>query len=114
MRINCPQCSEPVMPDAEQLARSGLDAAAVAGFDFRAGAGCAHCRGTGYRGRRAVTEILVLDDTLRELIIAREPARVLKEAARARGTRTLREAGVALVRSGATSLAELNRVTLVG
>jgi general secretion pathway protein E len=114
MRINCPQCSVPVVPEAEQLVRSGLAAAEVAGFEFRAGAGCAHCRGTGYRGRRAVTEILVLDDVLRELIIAREPVRVLKEAARARGTRTLREAGVALVRSGGTSLAELNRVTLVG
>ena len=114
MRINCPQCSVPVVPEPEQLVRSGLDAMEVADFDFRAGAGCAHCRGTGYRGRRAVTEILVLDDKLRELIIAREPVRVLKEAARARGTRTLREAGVALVKSGGTSLAELNRVTLVG
>jgi len=114
MRINCPECSGPVVPEPEQLARSGLAVGEVADFDFRAGAGCAHCRGTGYRGRRAVTEILVLDDKLRELIIAREPVRVLKEAARARGTRTLREAGVALVKSGSTSLAELNRVTLVG
>jgi general secretion pathway protein E len=114
MRINCAQCAVPVTPGADELARSGLAPAEVADFQFRAGAGCPHCRGTGYRGRRAVTEILVLDDALRELIIAREPVRVLKEAARARGTRTLRQAGVALVKSGATSLAELNRVTLVG
>jgi len=103
-----------VVPTAEELARSALTEAEVAGFEFRAGVGCAHCRGTGYRGRRAVTEILVLDDVLRELIIAREPVRVLKDAARARGTRTLREAGLALVADGSTSLAELNRVTLVG
>ncbi len=114
MRINCSHCAVPVVPTAEELTRSALTEAEVAGYDFRAGAGCAHCRGTGYRGRRAVTEILVLDDVLRELIIAREPVRVLKEAARARGTRTLREAGLALVANGSTSLAELNRVTLVG
>jgi len=114
MRINCSHCAQPVVPTAEELARSALTEAEVAGFEFRAGVGCAHCRGTGYRGRRAVTEILVLDDVLRELIIAREPVRVLKDAARARGTRTLREAGLALVADGSTSLAELNRVTLVG
>ena len=114
VRINCTHCAARVLPPPEELARSGLDPAEVTEFEFRVGTGCAECRGTGYRGRRAITEILVLDDALRELIIARQPVRVLKDAARSRGTRTLREAGVALVGSGATSLAELNRVTLVG
>jgi general secretion pathway protein E len=113
VRLNCGQCAAPVTPDALLLERSGLGGAGAAGYDFRAGAGCAHCRGTGYRGRRAITEILVLDDALREMVIAREPVRRLKEAARARGARSLRDAGLALVRSGETSLAELNRVTLV-
>jgi general secretion pathway protein E len=112
MRLNCTHCAAPVMPPAELLARSGL--ADGAGCDFREGAGCAHCRGTGYRGRKAITEIMVLDDELREMVISREPVRRLKEAARARGTRTLREAGLAVVRRGETSLAELNRVTLSG
>ena len=110
VRLNCPQCAVPQMPPAELLARSALRE--HAGFDFREGPGCAHCRGTGYRGRKAVVEIMVLDDELRELIISREPVRRLKEAARARGTRTLREAGLALVEQGVTSLAELNRITL--
>jgi general secretion pathway protein E len=113
VRLNCGQCAAPVTPDALLLERSGLGGAGAAGYDFRAGAGCAHCRGTGYKGRRAITEILVLDDALREMVIAREPVRRLKEAARARGARSLRDAGLALVRSGETSLAELNRVTLV-
>ena len=113
MRINCDHCAVTVAADADLLSRSRLAPETVRDFTFREGPGCAHCRGTGYRGRRAVTEIMVLDDELREMVIAREPVRRLKEAAKSRGTRTLREAGLALVRSGDTSLAELNRVTLV-
>jgi general secretion pathway protein E len=102
------------VPEAAQLEESGLAGLIGAGgYDFRAGTGCGHCRGTGYKGRRAIAELLVLDDELRELIVTRAPMRQLKEAARARGTRTLREAGLALVASGETSLAELNRVTFV-
>jgi general secretion pathway protein E len=110
MRMSCTHCAVAVTPPAELLARSLIGDAAS--FSFREGQGCAHCRGTGYRGRKAITEIMVLDDELREMVIGREPVRRLKEAARARGTRTLREAGLELVRRGETSLAELNRITL--
>jgi general secretion pathway protein E len=75
--------------------------------------GCKDCRNTGFRGRRAVGELLVLNDELRELIIARAPARKLKDAARAAGTVPLREAAVRLVESGETTLEEINRVTFV-
>ena len=77
------------------------------------GRGCGQCRGTGYRGRKAVGELLVLNDELRELIIARAPARKLKEVARAAGTLPLREAAMRLVTNGETSLEEINRVTFV-
>lgn len=114
LRLNCRHCAVPQVPDAALLEESGLAGLIGAGgYDFRAGTGCGHCRGTGYKGRRAIAELLVLDDELRELIVTRAPMRQLKEAARARGTRTLREAGLALVASGETSLAELNRVTFV-
>jgi general secretion pathway protein E len=75
--------------------------------------GCAECRGTGFKGRKAIGELLVLNDELRELIIARAPARRLKEAAQAAGTVPLREAAMALVNSGETTLEEINRVTFV-
>jgi general secretion pathway protein E len=52
----------------------------LAHFDFRRGSGCGDCRGTGYRGRKAVAEILNLNDELRELIIEKRPIRQLKEA----------------------------------
>jgi general secretion pathway protein E len=77
------------------------------------GSGCAPCRGTGFRGRKAIAELLVLNDELRELIIARAPARKLKDAARAAGTVGLREAALRLVDNGETSLEEINRVTFV-
>ena len=77
------------------------------------GSGCGQCRGTGYRGRKAIGELLVLNDELRELIIARAPARKLKEVARAAGTLPLREAAMRLVNNAETSLEEINRVTFV-
>jgi general secretion pathway protein E len=57
-------------------------------------------------------EVLLLDDELRELIVTREPVRRIKEAARAKGTRLMREVGLDLVRNGETSLKELNRVVI--
>jgi general secretion pathway protein E len=77
------------------------------------GKGCAACRGTGFRGRKAIGELLVMNDELRELIIARAPARKLKEAAAAAGTIPLRDAALALVNAGETRLEEINRVTFV-
>ncbi len=77
------------------------------------GHGCAQCRGTGFKGRKAIGELLVLNDELRELIIARAPTRKLKEAARAAGTLSLRDAAQRLVDNGETSLEEINRVTFV-
>jgi general secretion pathway protein E len=77
------------------------------------GKGCAECRGTGFKGRKAIGELLVLNDELRELIVARAPARKLKDAARAAGTVPLRDAAMALVQAGETTLEEINRVTFV-
>ncbi|HEX6295909.1 MAG TPA: GspE/PulE family protein [Burkholderiales bacterium] len=77
------------------------------------GKGCKECRNTGYRGRKAIGELLVLNDEMRELIVARAPARKLKEAARAAGTVPLREAALRLVETGDTTIEEINRVTFV-
>jgi general secretion pathway protein E len=75
--------------------------------------GCPECRNTGFRGRKAIGELLVLNDELRELVVARAPARQLKDAARAAGTVPLRDAALALVEAGETTLEEINRVTFV-
>ena len=77
------------------------------------GSGCPECRGTGFKGRKAIGELLVMNDELRELIVARAPARRLKEAAQAAGTIPLRDAALALVDAGETTLEEIDRVTFV-
>jgi general secretion pathway protein E len=113
VRINCPHCSASHAPTAVQLSEAGLTVERVAGFKFQAGRGCGHCRGSGYKGRRAISELLLFTDEIRERVAARAPIRELKELALAGGTQFLREAAVQLVREGVTTLEEINRVTVV-
>jgi len=113
LRQACPSCAVPVQPSEAELAEAGLTPEAVRGFTFVAACGCGRCRGTGYRGRTAIAEILLLDDELRQLIIDRQPIARVKEAARRRGLRFLRESAVAQVAAGHTTLQEINRVTFV-
>jgi len=111
LRLACPQCAVESTPDAELLAKSGLDGAAIAGWRLVRCKGCEHCRGTGYRGRTAIAEMLVLDDEMRQLIVERQPVSRLKEVACTKGTRFLRESALDLARAGRTTLQEANRVT---
>jgi len=113
VRVNCTYCTHTIVPDHPLLVESALSEEQVQGWNFRAGRGCGHCRGTGFRGRKAISEILVLNDEIRELIVSREPIRKVKEAARKLGTRFLREAALDVVKAGESTLQEINRVTLV-
>jgi general secretion pathway protein E len=113
VRLVCPYCAADTPPSAELARDSGISPAEIAGFRFRTGLGCRECRGTGYKGRKAIAELLVLNDDLRELIAARAPVRQIKEAALRSGTRFLREAAIDAVRCGETTLQEINRVTFV-
>jgi general secretion pathway protein E len=112
LRVNCPHCSAPYQPSAQELDLLRIAAEDVPQWQFRAGVGCGDCRGTGYKGRRAIAEVLLLSDEIRELIIDRAPIRTIKEQARKAGTRTLREAAMAMAQRGETTLAEVSRVTL--
>lgn len=111
IRTNCPHCSVPHLPSDAELARVNLSRSDVADYKILQGVGCGDCRGTGYKGRRSIAEILILNDELREMIVEKRPIRQIKEVARANGTRSLREAALALVRRGETSLLETRRVT---
>ena len=112
LRVNCAHCAAPYVPGDAELARLGLSRAEVADFDFRQGTGCGDCRGTGYRGRRAIAEILILDDEIRDMVVEKQPIRLIKDAARRGGTRQLREVALGVVKRGETTLAEVKRVTL--
>jgi general secretion pathway protein E len=111
LRLNCEHCAVDVPPDPQDLRDSGLTEQAVQGWRFRAGAGCGHCRGTGYKGRKAVAEVLMLNDAMREMICTRAPVSRMKEEAAQNGFRLARVAALELVRLGETTLTELNRVT---
>ncbi|SEM69398.1 general secretion pathway protein E [Nitrosomonas marina] len=113
VRLLCPHCTVDERPTDEQIKEAGIEPEAVSSFVFRIGKGCGQCRGSGYRGRHAISEILILNDEIRELIVAQEPIRKIKEAARTNGTKFLREAALDMVRKGETSLEEANRVTIV-
>lgn len=114
VRTLCPRCgvrAEPCGDDVEALA---LDEQFLASAHLVSARGCGHCRGTGYRGRRAIAEVLVLTDLLRELIVNEAPISRVKEEARRGGTRLLRESALSLAHQGLTTLAEVRRVTLQG
>jgi len=113
VRINCSHCSTEDQPDASLLADSGISPLAAADFQFRKGRGCAECRGTGYKGRKAIAELLQLTDDLRELIAIGAPQRRLREEAARGGMNLLRDAALDLVRRGESTLEEVNRVTFV-
>ena len=113
MRRICPDCAVEQQPDDDLLAASGLTREDTRDYVFRVGRGCGRCRGTGYHGRRAIAEILILNDEIREMIMRGDPVRLLREAAARNGTRTLREAALESVRIGETTLQEINRVTFV-
>lgn len=76
----------------------------------REGTGCATCSGTGYRGRLAIAELLVLDDVLRQAFARGESGASLRALALSRGFRTLRDDGARLVQDGVTTVAEIARV----
>ncbi|MBI2315589.1 MAG: type II/IV secretion system protein [Betaproteobacteria bacterium] len=112
VRLVCRACAQPITPASDLLEASGIPQGSS--YSFLEGRGCGQCRGTGYRGRKAIAEYMVLNDELRELIVARTSIRELKEAAARSGTLSLRQAALAAVAAGQTTLAEVNRVTFVG
>jgi general secretion pathway protein E len=113
IRIVCEQCAERHVPTRQILEESQLSVAASAAYNFTIGRGCQHCRGSGYRGRKAIGELLVLNDELREAIINRAPVRQLKELSQKGGVRLIRSVALDLVRRGETTLEEVNRVTVM-
>ena len=111
IRLVCRQCAETV--PVERGSAEAIDGLieGPAGPVLQRARGCAHCRGTGYRGRKAIGELLTIDDELREAIVAKVPIRQLKELAARAGVRLIRTAALDLVRSGQTTIEEANRVT---
>lgn len=113
VRLICPACKEPFDPEEETLRELGLTPADLqrhAGHLFR-GRGCEACRHTGYRGRTGIYELLVIDDPVRNLIMQRANANMIKTNSVGRGMRSLLQAGAQKVLQGRTTPEEILRVT---
>jgi len=113
VRKICPHCREEVSVTAETIREAGLDPDALGGQVFYEGRGCLECDGTGFHGRMAIAELLDLSDRIRGLILERRPAAEIKRAAKDEGMTFLRDAALAKVFEGSTTLKEINKVTFV-
>ncbi len=113
VRLICGSCKRTVKATREQLLASGLDPKRYLDFTFHEGKGCIDCNGTGYTGRTAIAELLDMSDRIREMILEKRPAADIKRAAKEEGMTFLREAALAKVFMGKTSLHEINKVTFV-
>ena len=100
VRRVCPKCKESYEPDPATLPR---DLILSPGEKLARGVGCPNCRGTGYRGRTGLYELMVMNDVIAEKIIERAPSPQIIAAGRASGLRLLREDGWVKVRAGATT-----------
>lgn len=112
VRKICLNCKEEYVPSEAQLMELGLTPEMVAERVFFYGKGCDYCNNTGYRGRQAIYELMVMDDELRELIMQHASTNVLRAEARKRGMRTLREAGLLTLYDGVTTIEEIVKETL--
>ncbi|MBL0927169.1 MAG: Flp pilus assembly complex ATPase component TadA [Phycisphaerales bacterium] len=114
VRTICSQCKEPYTPTEEQLMELELTPEDVVGRQFFRGRGkaCDRCRGSGYKGRTALFEIMQMNDTLRDMVMKQASTAVLRDQARKFGMRTLREAGLLSIYDGMTTIDEVVRETI--
>jgi len=113
VRSICPHCRVPVEIHPDQCLESGIDYDTVKHQTFFEGKGCNECHGLGFRGRKAITEFLDMTDSIKEMILAGKSSSEIRVAAMAQGMTSLRQAAVAKVFRGETTLKEINRVTPV-
>ncbi|MBX3363813.1 MAG: Flp pilus assembly complex ATPase component TadA [Phycisphaeraceae bacterium] len=113
VRTICTRCKEEYTPTEEELMELQLTPADVRGKQFFRGRGCDNCHKSGYRGRMAIFEIMVMDDGLRELVMKEASTAILREYSRKRGMRTLRECGLLAIFEGQTTIDEVVRETIL-
>lgn len=110
IRTICPVCKEPYQPDPKALGMlvpKGLDTAHMTFFHGR---GCPDCAGTGHKGRTGIFELLMLDESIQNLVLEKAPSNVIMAKARTIGMHTMAEDGWLKVTAGITTIEEVLRV----
>ena len=111
VRVPCPICQEEYVIEDSMIKQLGFPLEEASKLKMVKPKGCVECGFTGYRGRTGIFEFLRVTDEIRALILQRKDSQVLKELARQRGMRTLRQDGWLRVKEGLTTVQELLRVT---
>jgi type IV pilus assembly protein PilB len=112
VRRVCAKCREEIRVSSDLLFELGLDREQIEGQKFFRGAGCDGCNNTGYKGRVGLFELMVLNDKVRDMIMAKATTDEIRNQAQQDGMVTLREFGMGLARQGVTSLEEVVRETI--
>ncbi|MBQ17717.1 MAG: pilus assembly protein PilB [Planctomycetaceae bacterium] len=110
IRVVCPKCAEPYDPDPEEMGNFSYTEEQMAEANFVRGAGCKHCQHTGFRGRKAVFEMMTMNSALRDMTFRREPTQNLRRQARLLGMRTIVEDAADKVIEGVTTFGEAHRL----
>ena len=112
VRILCDKCKAPDPdPDKKFLSLLGFTEKELQGRQILRAVGCPNCNGTGYRGRKGIFEMMVMNNEVRELAFKRSPTNVLRKAAKAGGMKSLLDDGKVKILNGLTTPAEICRVT---
>ena len=111
VRKPCPNCAAPYVPEPDTLALLGLRPEDLGDATPMRGTGCPQCGSTGYRGRTAVYELLVVDSAMREVLMREATETAVAAQARASGMQTLRASALNKARRGETTFEEAIRVT---
>lgn len=108
----CPDCKAPAEGiEAHALVELGMTEEEARGSTVMQGKGCANCNGTGFRGRIALYEVMVMTDVLKEYVLNGASAAELKAAAMKGGMMSLRQSGLKMLRDGVTTISEVLRVS---
>jgi type IV pilus assembly protein PilB len=107
VRQICPDCKIPTKPDLVQLKAVGLRDEQIQGKTFYIGQGCQTCRSTGYKGRKGIFELMVMNSRIRELTFNKQGADAIRQQALRDGMHTLFADGLRKVLDGMTTLEEV-------
>ena len=111
LRRVCPKCKTGFHPSDLDLKLLNLERSDVGDNLFYYGKGCSYCNNTGYKGRKAITELLVMNPKINDLILENAPAIAIREKARELGMVTMREDGVRAILNGETTMEEVLKYT---
>ncbi|MBQ9771456.1 MAG: type II/IV secretion system protein [Lentisphaeria bacterium] len=111
IRRVCPKCKTAFVPEDKDLEMLGLKREDIGNNKFYYGKGCPHCNNSGYKGRKALTELLLMSPQISELVLQNAPTVVIREKARELGMSTMREDGIKAILNGETTMEEVLRYT---